>query len=536
MKKLLLLLSLLSFYSLGISQTITAEELHLKLEETCGTNDSSVINKLEEILKIYEQNKMSDISIKIETLYQLCKKKVDIGYFRQALTHIEELELLLPQSPNTISERRFYILQGDIFVKLKKWKTARSAYQNAIKQSQLLGDSTFLGIAIALNAYVRYHLGEKEAAISDYNRAIELQEQYGTIADLMTTKNNLSVCYLYENKPDLAISIFEELLVHHQTSKNNLNLAKTYGNLGYTHSILQQYPQGFSYYDSCITIAQREGYKETEYIAYLDQSETYATKGDFKNAYHSYKNHLKIKENVQNEAIESKITAWKVRYETEKKEKEIIALRERNTIVRQQRFLLIGGLIALGFIGFLVYKKKKNELTQQEALHEAQEKIILSELKRKSIEEMRLKEQLENKNKDLTNLSLDIVRKNDFSEELKRKLNELEEQLPNHLKTKIKDLQLFTNSHLQLNEDLSTLQTNVDKINGEFYEKLDALGKELSQTEKQLCGFILLNLSNKEIAVIRKISPNSAKVARYRLRKKLELAPEEDIVTFLRNV
>lgn len=232
------------------------------------------------------------------------------------------------------------------------------------------------------------------------------------------------------------------------------------------------------------------------------------------------------------------IASWKLRYERDEKEKEIIALNERDSKVHEQRSLLLLSALTFGFILLFVHLKSKATIAQKEATYQAQEKIILSEWKRKATEETRLKEQLENKNRDITNLSLDIIRKNNFSEEIKVKLNELEKVLPENLKQKLKlrDLQLFTNSHLQLNDDLATLQINVDQVNQLFYEKLDALGKELSQTEKQLCGLILLNLSNKEISVIRKISANSAKVARYRLRKKLNLASDEDIVTFLQNI
>jgi len=42
-------------------------------------------------------------------------------------------------------------------------------------------------------------------------------------------------------------------------------------------------------------------------------------------------------------------------------------------------------------------------------------------------------------------------------------------------------------------------------------------------------------MTNKEVAMNRGISTASAKMARYRLRKKLNLTPKDDIIAFLRD-
>ncbi|WP_157811716.1 helix-turn-helix transcriptional regulator [Tenacibaculum sp. SZ-18] len=42
-----------------------------------------------------------------------------------------------------------------------------------------------------------------------------------------------------------------------------------------------------------------------------------------------------------------------------------------------------------------------------------------------------------------------------------------------------------------------------------------------------------LNLTSKEIAEILNVTPDSVRVARYRLRKKLPISPKEDLVNFM---
>ena len=55
-------------------------------------------------------------------------------------------------------------------------------------------------------------------------------------------------------------------------------------------------------------------------------------------------------------------------------------------------------------------------------------------------------------------------------------------------------------------------------------------------SEIRLCALLRLNFASKEIAAIMGISPDSVKVARYRLRKKLELTRNDSLVDFIRNM
>jgi DNA-binding CsgD family transcriptional regulator len=55
----------------------------------------------------------------------------------------------------------------------------------------------------------------------------------------------------------------------------------------------------------------------------------------------------------------------------------------------------------------------------------------------------------------------------------------------------------------------------------------------LTAQDLRLCAFLRLNMTNKEIAAITYQSLESLKTARYRLRKKLGLERDENLVAFL---
>nr|NQU91355.1 hypothetical protein [Bacteroidota bacterium] len=55
----------------------------------------------------------------------------------------------------------------------------------------------------------------------------------------------------------------------------------------------------------------------------------------------------------------------------------------------------------------------------------------------------------------------------------------------------------------------------------------------LTQNELKLCSYLRMNLSTKEIAQMLNISLESVTTKRYRLRKKLQLENEENLVEFI---
>jgi len=83
---------------------------------------------------------------------------------------------------------------------------------------------------------------------------------------------------------------------------------------------------------------------------------------------------------------------------------------------------------------------------------------------------------------------------------------------------------------------METVQENIDQVNSEFHQKMRSMFPKLTTSDRELAGMLRLNMTNKEVATNRGISTASAKMARYRLRKKLGLKPSDDINAFLREI
>ncbi len=106
------------------------------------------------------------------------------------------------------------------------------------------------------------------------------------------------------------------------------------------------------------------------------------------------------------------------------------------------------------------------------------------------------------------------------------------EDYPKALKSLIASL----HGQVATEERLEVLHEDLDSVNAEFYRRLQAKCPQLSKTEREICAYMKLNLSSKEIAQIRKTSINTINVARHRIRKKLEMERDEELESFIAQV
>jgi len=88
-------------------------------------------------------------------------------------------------------------------------------------------------------------------------------------------------------------------------------------------------------------------------------------------------------------------------------------------------------------------------------------------------------------------------------------------------------------NRLSIDERLQLIQDNIGVINRAFYERLSAQYPNLTPAEIELCGYICLNLSTKDIAALKNVTPKAVEMGRYRLRKKMGIDSDSNISAIL---
>ena len=147
---------------------------------------------------------------------------------------------------------------------------------------------------------------------------------------------------------------------------------------------------------------------------------------------------------------------------------------------------------------------------------------------RLELEKEKVLVELNQKNRELVSKTNFIIQRNDYLRNLKKKIeNSQNEQNDSNLRI-TKELNRLINSEKSY-EEFDKIFVSVYP---DFYQKLNQITK-LSQTDLRLASYIKMNHNNNEIANISGISLRTVESQRYRLTKKLNLDKNQDLNSYL---
>jgi tetratricopeptide (TPR) repeat protein len=198
--------------------------------------------------------------------------------------------------------------------------------------------------------------------------------------------------------------------------------------------------------------------------------------------------------------------------------------------IRSIRFVAIAATVSLLLIilSLSVYlRKRRYQLLTERKLAE-------NELQRKEMEARLLEQDLLLKKRDLTNVVLQNTKVFDTNQKIIDRLSGISSQ--KNAEQQIRSLLNELQTQNQISERSIGLQANIESVNEEFYEKLKAAFPGLTKSEIDLCGYIRINLSNKDISILKNVAASSVKMSKTRLRKKLGVSPDEDLYEFIRSI
>ncbi len=274
--------------------------------------------------------------------------------------------------------------------------------------------------------------------------------------------------------------------------------------------------------------------------SYKILSEIFYDNKDYKNAFGYLTKHKNLQDSLFNIEKERALAEIEAKYQTNKKDSEILLLKTKTESQRKQNILLYilifvfaAGILML----FLLLKLKSTALKRQRMILEKEKIIHRQEKKIAQQEKQLLQEQLESKNRELASKALEMIRYNDAISGIIEKLESLtsisgkESPVTQPIKNIIRELENRNKQNIW-----SEFEKIFKNIHTDFYNKLLKICPDLTATEIKTAALLKLNLTTKEIAAITFKSEAGIKTTRYRLRKKLKLSGDDKLVPFLMKI
>ena len=138
------------------------------------------------------------------------------------------------------------------------------------------------------------------------------------------------------------------------------------------------------------------------------------------------------------------------------------------------------------------------------------------------------------KNLELTEKTMLIARNNQFNIEIAQKLKQMEDILDGNKAAKaVISLILNDIEHKTCEDNWHHFEVAFQNVHPEFSKNLTIKYPYITPCELQQCILIRLGLNNKDLASVLYQSPDSVRVARSRIRKKLGIERDKNLQTFL---
>jgi len=276
---------------------------------------------------------------------------------KNAISHlINALELTHEGMPKKLLEKT-YIYAAFIYRNSGDTAKAEAYFEKCLKVSDPLDKEGYYPVALHEKGNLYLIKGNYRKALQYQFEALELRKRQELKNSLIFSYHDISITYSNLNLED---STRYYLLKAITLEKEIDPVMLSYSYIGMANSYLRMkdYKKAFSYIDSSFHYAQKYKLKPQLINVYSTYNAYYESIGDYKNAYFYFKLAHSYQDSVSNENITKQIKLFDIKFETAKKDKELI--KNRLKIKNQQViiFSFLTGLVIIVF--FIIYIVKLN--------------------------------------------------------------------------------------------------------------------------------------------------------------------------------
>ncbi|MEX0995559.1 MAG: tetratricopeptide repeat protein [Flavobacteriaceae bacterium] len=445
-----------------------------------------------------------------------------------AASTIQALRLKDSMGMDEIFKAKDYLSLGNIHSELKNYEASNAYYTDAISIYEAENNRQFVA-HLHTNIGMNYnHLKDFDRAEKYLLKAIAFYEENNLDYYLMSAYNAIANVYKNTDKSTMAIEYFSRVLtLSEQLNATELTAIATL-NLGVMSQKTGKYRQAETYLLEALDLNKRIGSLYTLSSNYDILANVYADMENYVKAYQYVRLYQHLNDSISGIETKASINELEKKYESERKEvqlafqkEEIKNLNQEIEISNLTKTLYGIGLFSMITIAGLIFLVYKQRIKRNRLAHEKQQAIY--------------KQELEFKKRELTSQTLQIFQKNTFIKEFDHSI----QQVVQHPETSAKELRRLKQlikKHLAEEKDWEVFKSYFSEVHQDFEYNLKKQAPTITEKEVRLASFLRMNLNTKEIATLINVLPDTILKAKYRLKKKLQLASEEDLISFIKSV
>jgi len=247
---------------------------------------------------------------------------------------------------------------------------------------------------------------------------------------------------------------------------------------------------------------------------------------------------------LQKEKEIKELSLQKKELEAKKKLREIKYLKKETEFKELSRNVFIIIAILSIIVSLLIFKQMQMKLKNRKEIIKKDKEILATQKAMSAIEleniklkkeklqknlllekenKRKLRNELTFKKKQLTTYTLLFIQKNNLLQKIRTDISKYFTNIDNKTEKYVRILVKFIDQNINHKKDLDKFRLYFEQVNKDFFNKINKKFPVLTTGDLQQLAFCKLNLSVKDVSTLMAVSPNSVKVARFRLSKKIKL-------------
>ncbi|MTI32030.1 tetratricopeptide repeat protein [Xanthovirga aplysinae] len=202
---------------------------------------------------------------------------------------------------------------------------------------------------------------------------------------------------------------------------------------------------------------------------------------------------------------------------------------EKAELIRNTIIIITFLSIALFIVSFRSYKRKikANRVLAKQADDLALKNQELAEMYKK--EQALMKTNLEEKDRRIAAFTMNQHEKDGILKKIDEKIQVLSQKNKEIESAELKRIQKLVKSNIDTNGSWDSFVHQFEQVHPDFFTSIRSQYFNLTVNDLKICAYIKIGMDNKSIAQVTNLTLNTVKSRIHRLKKKMDLSPEENI-------
>lgn len=450
----------------------------------------------------------------------------------KSLSHFQQSLKIFEQQRNERMINALKRRMASFYVRIKDYETALSLIDGVYKYYQARNSSSGLGGTHVTIGEIFMNMEQLDTSLYHLNKGIEYYEPSGYAIGLAKAYVVKGKYYRLKGDFNKAISSYEQALTYSKGALKGLAMNSLNG-LAKVYLEQKKYPDAIR--------AALSGLEEGNYSAspgnlassYETLYKSYKALGDNKKSLEFLEKYNEEKNKIFDD--EQMIKLARIEYQNQLEREEVerrVAEAEKDLLVAQELarerwigYTAMGAGALIFLIAVFVYRAYQIKRSANEQLS----------LKNAELQQLREREQnlaeeaLSARERELATMAMASLEKNNLLTELGQKVSFLETRLSDDLKPSLKEMRKTISSSISLDNTWDSFIHRFEDVHPQFFDRLKSENPNLTINDLKLSAYLKIGMSNKEIANVTHLTVGSVKSGINRLKKKLNLRPDDSI-------